>query len=190
MAKRRPTISVPAIRMLVIAALLFVGLGAAGKASSGGPLPIIYLDIPPFPQTPVVVALTQRGSSVPGVDYDLTLAPPAFFEEINRPHDALVAGAYRQVVFVLVEYHYHDGLHNTFTTNLVLDGMRYSRPVPVALSDDGHNRVTALQFPDMPIYMLDEPHTWQLSLPPDEKGNYTVLTWETPLQLPVSEPAS
>lgn len=186
MTRARSTFSRLTIRLLLVTALLAVGLGAAGEASSGGELPVIYLDIPPFPQTPVVTALTQRGSSVPGVNYDLTLAPPAFFAAINRPDEALIAGAYRQVVFVLVEYHYHDGLHTTFTTNLVLDGMRYSRPVPIALSDDGHNRVTALQFPDMPVSMLEEPHTWQLSLPPDERGNQQVLTWETPVLLPAS----
>lgn len=179
------------IRFGIMVVLLLIGMGAAGKASSsGGELPIIYLDIPPFPQTPIVTTLTQRGSAGPGVNYDISLAPPEFFAAVHRNDEATITGAYRQVVFVLVEYHYHDGLHQTFTTDLLVDGMRFSRPVPIALSDDGHNRVTALQFPDMPAYMLNESHTWAIPLPPDAEGNREVLVWETPIQLPESDVAN
>lgn len=174
------------IRLVLVLGLLAVGLGIAtdiGTYSSGA-LPIRWVEIPVFPNTPAVTALTRHGTVSEGLNYDVTLATPEFFESVHRADDIIATGAYLSVVFVLVEYHYHDGLHNTFTTTLVTDGGRYSRPIPLQLSDDGHNRLTALSFPDLPLSMLNEPHIFEMPLPADADGNQQVLVWETPLELP------
>jgi len=177
-----------AIRILLIVVLLIAGLGIATNIGSTSTASdeIIWVDIPAFPNSPLVTSLTRSGIATKGVNYDIILATPEFFNAVNRPDDIILTSAYFAVVFLLVEYHYHDGLHMTYSGTLTVDGSRYSRPVPLPLSDDGHNRITALMFPDLSSSMLDEVHTFEIPLPPDEAGNHQVLTWETPILLPAA----
>ena len=176
------------IRILLIVALLIAGLGIATNigSSSTASDEIIWVDIPAFPNSPLVTSLMRSGTATEGVNYDIVLATPEFFEAVNRSDDIIRTSAYFSVVFLLVEYHYHDGLHMTYSGTLTVDGSRYSRPVPLPLSDDGHNRITALMFPDLSSSMLNEVHTFEIPLPPDETGNHQVLTWETPIVLPAA----
>jgi hypothetical protein len=175
-------------RLLLVFVVLLAGLGIASNI--GGyvtkPLPVRWVDIPVFPNTPLVQALTRHGSVAENVNYDIILATPEFFESVGRSDEILYTGAYFSVVFVLVEYHYHDGLHTTFSSTMTIDGTRYSRPIPMQLSDDGHNRVTALQFPELPSSMLNEPHTFSIPLPPNAQGEQIILEWVTPLTLPAA----
>lgn len=175
-------------RLLVVLALLAGGLGlaaAGGSAAPGGADDVFLVEIPAFAMTPYLESLKRRGYGGDDVAYDVFIAPPEFFEATHRADEIMASGAWMNVVFVLVEYHYHDGKHQTFTTDVLIDGFRYSRPsANTQLSDDGHNRITALPFPDLPVSMLDEPHTFEMILPAKLDGTHEVLVWETPLEPP------
>ncbi len=133
-------------------------------------------------------ALLQSSYTDEGIAFDLLLSPPIFFESVKRPDQGLAVGADKYVVFLLAEHHYHEdsshGQHFGLMPILKVDGSDIHVALKtIEISNDGHHRTTALVFEELPVSMLDEPHTWEMILPQDANGERAILIWTTPIDV-------
>lgn len=170
----------------------------SGDSSTSGLAAVTTPPATPMPDaTPLASGLVrdtlmQSSYTAEGIAFDLLLAPPVFFESIHRPDEATLVGADTFVVFLLAEHHYHeDSVHNghfSLMPILQLDktDIHVARKT-VLMSDDGHHRVTALVFEELPVAMTAESHTWEMLLPPDANGQRAILTWITPIDFSVTD---
>lgn len=160
-------------------------LEASAPDAPGTPMPAAT----PLANGVVLEALMQSSYSAEGIAFDLLLAPPVFYESIRRPDQAVKVGADVFVVFLIAEHHYHEDTshsgHFALMPILKLDGRSiHVASETIEISNDGHHRTTALVFPELPVSLVDEVHTWEMILPPDANGQRAVLTWYTPIEFP------
>ena len=131
--------------------------------------------------------LTRSGSASDGVQADVVLATPSFFQLTNRVQDGTALGADRAVIFVANENVHYGALSNRFSPVLRLDGGRLYVPSEVrVLTDAVHHRTSVVVFGDLPPQILDQPHSFALLLPQEGGAPRTALEWQTPIEYPAS----
>ena len=135
----------------------------------------------------LTATLTRSGFASDGVQADVVLATPTFFQLTNRPADAATLGADRSVVFVANENVHYGALDRRFAPILRVDGDRLYVPSEVrVLTDAVHHRTDVVVFRDLPVQTLEEPHTLALLLPQQGDAPRTALEWQTPIEYPHS----
>jgi hypothetical protein len=77
----------------------------------------------------LTTTLTRSGSASDGVQADVVLATPTFFQLTNRSQDGAALGADRAVIFVANENVHYGALSNRFSPVLRLDGDPVVRPI-------------------------------------------------------------
>ena len=174
----------------VVALTLVLAITAAARTSVP---PSGAQGTPPGPADKVAELtelVTRHGVTADGIEVDLILATPGFFQLTGRWQEALDLGADRSVVIVFT-IHHHGALPDdeTIVPILQLDGRSYHVPAEVRhLAGDGHHRSDALLFGDLPVTLLAEAHTLDALLPPGPDGMRPTFRWFTPIDEPAMMP--
>jgi cytochrome c-type biogenesis protein len=135
----------------------------------------------------LTATLTRSGLASDGVQADVVLATPTFFQMTNRTSEAATLGADHAVVFVANENVHYGALSKRFSPVLRVDGDMLYVPSEVrVLTDAVHHRTSVVVFGDLATQTLQEPHTLALLLPQDGQAPRTALEWQTPIQYPAS----
>jgi cytochrome c biogenesis protein CcdA len=135
----------------------------------------------------LTASLTRSGAAGDGVQADVVLATPAFFQMTDRSQEAATLGADRSVVFVANESVHYGALSKRFSPVLRLDGDRLIVPSEVrVLTDAVHHRTSVVVFGDLPTQILDQPHGLALLLPQEGEAPRAALEWQTPIEYPTS----
>ncbi len=172
--------------LLVIAGVLALGWLAIAKTEGRDTL-IATAGLRSSQADELTARLTRTGSASEGVQADVVLATPAFFQMTNRSQEAGTLGADHAVIFVANESVHYGELSKRFAPVLRLDGDSLHVPSEVrVLTDAVHHRTSVVIFGDLPTQTLDAPHTLALLLPQDGAAPRTALEWQTPIDYPVS----
>ena len=133
----------------------------------------------------LTASLTRSGTASEGVQADVVLATPAFFQMTDRTQEAATLGADRAIVFVANESVHYGALSKRFSPILRLDGDALHVPSEVRVVTDAvHHRTSVVIFGDLPTQTLDQPHNLALLLPQEGEVPRTVLEWQTPIDYP------
>ncbi len=172
--------------LLVIAGVLALGWLAIAKTEGRDTL-IATAGLRSSQADELTARLTRTGSASEGVQADVVLATPAFFQMTNRSQEAGTLGADHALIFVANESVHYGELSKRFAPVLRLDGDSLHVPSEVrVLTDAVHHRTSVVIFGDLPTQTLDAPHTLALLLPQDGAAPRTALEWQTPIDYPVS----
>ncbi|MDE3074113.1 MAG: hypothetical protein KGJ86_01675 [Chloroflexota bacterium] len=134
----------------------------------------------------LTATLTRSGMAAGGMEVDVILTTPTFFQLTNRPDEAATLGADKSVTFVANQNIHYGALPPRFAAILRVDG--HSLYIPTdekVLADAVHHRTSALVFGGLPVSALDGSHNLELLLPSDG-AQRAVLQWETPIDYPAS----
>jgi cytochrome c-type biogenesis protein len=177
-----------AVWLLLVLAAAMLALGWLAIARTQGRDTLLTTARLRSTQTAELTAsLTRSGAAGEGVQADVVLATPTFFQLTNRSPEVTALGADRAVVFVANESVHYGSLSPRFAPILRLDGDSLHVPSEVrVLTDAVHHRTSVVVFGDLPPLTLERPHTFTLLLPQDGAATRTALEWQTPIEYPAS----